>query len=149
MQCGVKEIAVFASASEMFSKRNINCTIEESLERFSEVVSTALTNGIRVRGYISCVVGCPYEGAVPPHNVTRVRNSLSNVWVENRPVDSTGSVFITKCSDYSVTFQTNWTKSDNLCLLFIINHPDKSFSRNSSNFDKKLVMSQSLILMIH
>ncbi|XP_008468256.1 3-hydroxymethyl-3-methylglutaryl-CoA lyase, cytoplasmic-like [Diaphorina citri] len=76
MQCGVKEIAVFASASEMFSKRNINCTIEESLERFSEVVSTALTNGIRVRGYISCVVGCPYEGAVPPHNVTRVATAL-------------------------------------------------------------------------
>lgn len=76
MQCGVKEIAVFGSASEMFSKRNINCSIDESLERFSQVVATALANNIRVRGYISCVVGCPYEGSVPPHMVTKVREDV-------------------------------------------------------------------------
>ncbi|KAL1464569.1 hypothetical protein WDU94_004201 [Cyamophila willieti] len=76
MQCGVKEIAVFASASEKFSKRNINCSIDESLEKFSQVVSTALANNIRVRGYISCVVGCPYEGTVPPHMVTKVATAL-------------------------------------------------------------------------
>ena len=61
---GVGEIAVFGAASESFSQRNINCSIAESLDRFRPVCEAALKRGIRVRGYISCVLGCPYEGAV-------------------------------------------------------------------------------------
>lgn len=72
MQHNVKEIAVFGSASEGFSQKNIGCSIDESLERFGDVVSTALDHGIKVRGYISCVCGCPYDGAVSPQAVAKV-----------------------------------------------------------------------------
>ena len=60
-EAGVKEVAVFAAASESFSRRNINCSIAESLERFELVVAGAKEAGIAVRGYVSCVVDCPYE----------------------------------------------------------------------------------------
>jgi hydroxymethylglutaryl-CoA lyase len=63
-QAGAEEVAVFASASESFSRRNINCSIAESLERFAPVMEGACAAGIRVRGYVSCALGCPYEGAV-------------------------------------------------------------------------------------
>ncbi len=69
-------IAVFGAASETFSQKNINATIEESLERFKPVIEAAKTNGVRVRGYVSCVLGCPYEGAVPVENVVRVSKAL-------------------------------------------------------------------------
>ncbi len=58
---GVEEVAVFAAASETFSRRNINCTVGESLKRFGDVVAAAEESGIAVRGYVSCVVNCPYE----------------------------------------------------------------------------------------
>ncbi len=71
-----EEVAVFAAASESFSKRNINCTIDESLERFAPVCEEALAKGLRVRGYVSCVLGCPYEGEVTPEAVARVSQRL-------------------------------------------------------------------------
>jgi hydroxymethylglutaryl-CoA lyase len=61
-QAGAKEIAIFGAASESFSQRNINCSIEESFQRFEPVVQTALADGVKVRGYVSCVLDCPYEG---------------------------------------------------------------------------------------
>ncbi|OGT66139.1 MAG: hydroxymethylglutaryl-CoA lyase [Gammaproteobacteria bacterium RIFCSPHIGHO2_12_FULL_45_9] len=64
--CGVKEIAVFTTASEAFSQKNTHCTVEESLERIQEVIRVAKTHAIKVRGYLSCVLGCPYEGDIPP-----------------------------------------------------------------------------------
>jgi len=73
---GVDEIAVFAAASEQFSRTNINCSIDESLERFAPVMEAARARDIRVRGYISCVVGCPYEGAVAPQTVARIAREL-------------------------------------------------------------------------
>lgn len=76
IEAGVREVAVFASASEAFSQRNINCSIEQSLERFAPVVALAFQQGIRVRGYVSCVLGCPYEGAVSPHQVAAVALQL-------------------------------------------------------------------------
>jgi hydroxymethylglutaryl-CoA lyase len=60
------EIAIFAAASESFSRRNINCSIAESLERFAAVAAAARSDGVKVRGYVSCVIDCPYEGAVAP-----------------------------------------------------------------------------------
>jgi hydroxymethylglutaryl-CoA lyase len=69
-------VAVFAAASETFSKKNINATIAESLERFRPVIDAAKTDGVRVRGYVSCVLGCPYEGKVPLANVVRVSKAL-------------------------------------------------------------------------
>jgi hydroxymethylglutaryl-CoA lyase len=76
MNLGVKEIAVFGAASESFSKKNINCTIDESLQRFDEVCKVALRNNIKVRGYVSCVLGCPYENEVSPDAVLHVTKRL-------------------------------------------------------------------------
>ena len=73
---GATEVAVFGAASETFSKKNINCSIAESLERFSPVTKKAAQDGIRVRGYISCVLGCPYEGEVKPQKVAEVAAAL-------------------------------------------------------------------------
>jgi hydroxymethylglutaryl-CoA lyase len=75
----VEEIAVFGAASEAFSQRNINCSIEESLRRFEPVVARALAQGLRVRGYVSCVLGCPYEGEVDVGAVTRVAAALAGM----------------------------------------------------------------------
>lgn len=72
----VGEVAVFAAASEAFSQRNINCSISESLERFTPVMEAARLHGLKVRGYVSCVLGCPYEGAVPAQQVAAVANAL-------------------------------------------------------------------------
>jgi len=69
-------VAVFGAASESFSKKNINASIEESLERFRPVVEAAKADGVRVRGYVSCVLGCPYEGKIPVANVVRVSKAL-------------------------------------------------------------------------
>ncbi len=70
------EVAVFVAASETFSKKNINCTIAESLERARPVFAAAAANGVRVRGYVSCVLGCPYEGEVAGAKVTEVAEAL-------------------------------------------------------------------------
>jgi hydroxymethylglutaryl-CoA lyase len=73
---GVEEIAIFGAASEKFSQRNINCSIAESLERFAPVAAAAAQHGMRVRGYISCVVDCPYEGPIAPSAVADVAGKL-------------------------------------------------------------------------
>jgi hydroxymethylglutaryl-CoA lyase len=73
---GVEEIALFVAASESFSRRNTNCSIAESFERVAPVASAARTDGIRVRGYISCVVDCPYEGPIAPEAVAGVAERL-------------------------------------------------------------------------
>lgn len=76
LACGVREVAVFGAASESFSRRNINCSIEESLGRFAPVAEKARAAGVRVRGYISCVLGCPFEGEISPDAVARVAAGL-------------------------------------------------------------------------
>jgi len=73
---GASEVAVFGAASEAFSKKNINCSIAESLERFRPVIETALQHRIKVRGYVSCVLGCPYEGDIAPARVAEVAGDL-------------------------------------------------------------------------
>lgn len=73
---GAKEVAVFAAASESFSQKNINCSIAESIERFSAIFKRARELNIPVRGYVSCVLGCPYEGDVEPQKVAEVADRL-------------------------------------------------------------------------
>jgi len=73
---GAKVIAVFASASEGFSRANINCSVAESIERFKPVVERARADGVKVRGYISCVLGCPFDGEVRPSAVVNVADML-------------------------------------------------------------------------
>ena len=72
LEAGVDEVAVFAAASEGFSRKNINCSVAESMERFTSVMAAAQTSGILVRGYVSCVIACPYEGRVAPEAVRDV-----------------------------------------------------------------------------
>lgn len=79
MEANCKEVAVFAAASEGFSQKNINCSIKESLERFEPVMAAAELNKIPVRGYVSCVATCPYEGAVLPEAVATVANTLTEM----------------------------------------------------------------------
>jgi len=73
---GIKEFAIFTAASEAFCQKNINCSIAQSIDRFSEVMTFAKANNIRVRGYVSCVLGCPYEGDVDPQVVLNVAQKL-------------------------------------------------------------------------
>lgn len=72
IDAGAKEIAVFTAASESFSQRNTNCSIAESIERLDPVVNAAQSSGIKVRAYVSCVLGCPYEGEIKPEAVSEV-----------------------------------------------------------------------------
>lgn len=76
LEVGVKEVAIFASASETFSQKNINCSIEESVARFSTTIKKSHENNIKVRAYVSCVVGCPYEGQVKSPTVARLSSAL-------------------------------------------------------------------------
>jgi hydroxymethylglutaryl-CoA lyase len=76
LEAGADEVAIFGSASEGFSRANINATIDESLARFAPVMETAGAEGLRVRGYVSCVVECPYDGPVAPAQVARVAENL-------------------------------------------------------------------------
>ncbi|MGC1182681.1 hydroxymethylglutaryl-CoA lyase [Legionella sp.] len=81
IEAGVKEIAVFTAASESFNQHNINCSIHESIMRFKPVLTLANAQNINVRGYISCVLGCPYEGNIPPEQVAEVTQKLLDLGV--------------------------------------------------------------------
>ena len=76
LEHGVTEIGIFTAASEGFCKKNINCSIEESFERFAPTIELAKERGVAVRGYVSCIAGCPYQGEVPPRTVAMVSERL-------------------------------------------------------------------------
>ncbi|MGA9853282.1 MAG: hydroxymethylglutaryl-CoA lyase [Gammaproteobacteria bacterium] len=76
LDAGVKEVSIFTAASETFNQKNINCSITESIERFKPVMALATKHAVRVRGYISTVIGCPYEGSIAPEAVARVAKQL-------------------------------------------------------------------------
>ena len=82
MAVNVRDIAIFTAASEQFNQRNINCSIAESIARFKPVMLMAKANNIRVRGYISCVLGCPYEGDIDPAKVLNVTQQLLELGVD-------------------------------------------------------------------
>lgn len=79
LEAGAVEVAVFGAASESFSQKNINCSVAESLERFRPVCEEALRHDVRVRGYVSCVLGCPYEGPIEPAAVASVARALGDM----------------------------------------------------------------------
>ena len=83
------EIVVFAAASEAFSRKNINCSIAESIERFAPVVQAALAAGLRVRGAMSCTVGCPYEGEIAPESVGTLAGLMRGIGVQHIGVADT------------------------------------------------------------
>ncbi|MCP4875101.1 MAG: hydroxymethylglutaryl-CoA lyase [Gammaproteobacteria bacterium] len=76
LAAGVQEIALFAAASETFSQKNTNCSIAESIERFNDVIDQAQAAGVKIRGYVSCVLGCPYEGKVSFDTVSMITQKL-------------------------------------------------------------------------
>lgn len=76
LKAGATEVAIFTAASEAFCRKNTNCSIDESLRRFDDVVAAAKREGVAVRGYVSCVVGCPYQGEVAPQEAARVAQAL-------------------------------------------------------------------------
>src|SRR5215510_6154468 len=73
---GANVVSVFAAASEGFSRANINCSIAESIERFKPVAASAKADGVKVRGYVSCVLGCPFDGEIKPQSVAEVAKML-------------------------------------------------------------------------
>ncbi len=79
LDAGAKEVSIFTAASESFNRKNINASIAESIERFKPVMALAAKHGIRVRGYISTVIGCPYEGAIAPEAVARTAKELAAI----------------------------------------------------------------------
>lgn len=79
LDAGADEVAIFGAASQSFSQRNINCSIEESIARFIPVMEAAKARNVAVRGYVSCVLGCPYEGEIPVGEVARVAEILYNM----------------------------------------------------------------------
>ena len=89
LAAGAREVAVFTAASETFNKRNINATIDESIARFVPVVAMGRANGVRVRGYISCSFGCPYEGAIAPDKPVAVARRLIDLGIEEVSVGDT------------------------------------------------------------
>lgn len=82
LDVGIKDIAVFTAASESFNQRNINCSIKESLTRIAPVIKLAQEQNIKIRGYISCVLGCPYEGSISPDKVAEVTKRLLDLGVD-------------------------------------------------------------------
>ncbi len=78
-EVGAREVAIFTAASEAFNRKNINASIDESIERFLPVLERAATDGVRVRGYVSTVLGCPYQGDVPVADVARVARRLHDL----------------------------------------------------------------------
>lgn len=75
-QCNIEEVAIFPAGSEGFSQKNLNCSVEESLKRFKLVADQAVKDGLRVRGYVSCIVGCPYDGPVNPKAIAKITEQL-------------------------------------------------------------------------
>ncbi len=89
LAAGVREIAVFTAASETFNRKNINASIDESFARFAPVLARARSAGMRVRGYVSCAFGCPYEGPVAPAAVARVSARLAGIGCDEVSIGDT------------------------------------------------------------
>ncbi len=79
LSAGAKEVSIFAAASESFSQKNINCSIAQSIDRFEDVAAVARDKNIRMRGYVSCVLGCPYEGEISAAAVVKVARQLTDL----------------------------------------------------------------------
>lgn len=118
MSAGVGEVAVFGSASEKFSKKNINCSIDESIQKFQDVAKVAIDRGLRVRGYVSCVLGCPYEGSVDPASVLHVSQALLDVGCYEVSLGDTIGTGNPLSTDKLLTVLTNAIPVDKLAVHF-------------------------------
>lgn len=103
LQCGVTDVAVFTAASEMFTQKNINASIAESIERFKPIFERALADGVRIRGYVSTVLGCPYQGAVHVGDVVRVATQLFDLGCYEISLGDTIGVGTAKAAQHMVS----------------------------------------------
>ena len=140
IECDVKEIAVFAAASEAFSQKNINCSIDESLEKFKAVTQKALDHNIAVRGYISCVAGCPYQGEVDYKNVRSIAQSLLDMGCYEISLGDTIGVATPTVTERLLTELLKTIEPSKLAM-----HMHDTYGRAIDNIKQSLAMGISTI----
>ena len=140
IECNVKEIAVFAAASEAFSQKNINCSIDESLEKFKAVTQKAKEHNIAVRGYISCVSGCPYQGDVEHTKVSAVAQSLLEMGCYEISLGDTIGVATPDSIEALLTEILKTIKPEKLAV-----HLHDTYGQAIANIRQSLIMGISII----
>ena len=118
IEAGIKEVAVFTAASESFTQKNINCSIDESFERFLPVLEKASAHKIKVRGYVSCVLGCPYEGSIEPKMVAEVAQRLFEMGCFEVSLGDTIGTGTPKAAQRMFALTAEHVPVDNLALHF-------------------------------
>ncbi|WP_028387970.1 hydroxymethylglutaryl-CoA lyase [Legionella fairfieldensis] len=118
LETGVKEIAVFTAASESFNQRNINCSIAESIARFEPVIALAKKHKIQVRAYISCALGCPYEGEITPRQVVSTSRQLLSLGADEICLGDTIGVGTPKQTNILIKEMLNFLAPDQLAMHF-------------------------------
>jgi hydroxymethylglutaryl-CoA lyase len=140
MECNVKEVAVFAAASEAFSEKNINCSIDESLAKFEAVIQKASTANIRVRGYISCVAGCPYQGDVDNHRIKDIASALLSMGCYEVSLGDTIGVATPEITEKLLTVLIRTIAPAKLAM-----HMHDTYGRAIDNIKQSLAMGISTI----
>ena len=140
MECNVKEVAVFAAASEAFSEKNINCSIDESLAKFEAVIQKASMANIRVRGYISCVAGCPYQGDVDNHRIKDIASALLSMGCYEVSLGDTIGVATPEITERLLTELLKTIPPQKLAM-----HMHDTYGRAIDNIKQSLAMGISTI----
>jgi hydroxymethylglutaryl-CoA lyase len=140
MECNVTEVAVFAAASEAFSEKNINCSIDESLAKFEAVIHKASTANIRVRGYISCVAGCPYQGDVDNHRIKDIASALLSMGCYEVSLGDTIGVATPEITERLLTELLKTIPPQKLAM-----HMHDTYGRAIDNIKQSLAMGISTI----
>ena len=140
MECNVTEVAVFAAASEAFSEKNINCSIDESLAKFEAVIQKASTANIRVRGYISCVAGCPYQGDLDNHRIKDIASALLSMGCYEVSLGDTIGVATPEITERLLTELLKTIPPQKLAM-----HMHDTYGRAIDNIKQSLAMGISTI----
>jgi hydroxymethylglutaryl-CoA lyase len=140
MECNVTEVAVFAAASEAFSEKNINCSIDESLAKFEAVIHKASTANIRVRGYISCVAGCPSQGDVDNHRIKDIASALLSMGCYEVSLGDTIGVATPEITERLLTELLKTIPPQKLAM-----HMHDTYGRAIDNIKQSLAMGISTI----
>ena len=140
MECNVKEVAVFAAASEAFSEKNINCSIDESLAKFEAVIHKASTANIRVRGYISCVAGCPYQEDLDNHRIKDIASALLSMGCYEVSLGDTIGVATPEITERLLTELLKTIPPQKLAM-----HMHDTYGRAIDNIKQSLAMGVSTI----
>ena len=140
MECNVTEVAVFAAASEAFSEKNINCSIDDSLAKFEAVIHKASPANIRVRGYISCVAGCPYQGDLDNHRIKDIASALLSMGCYEVSLGDTIGVATPEITERLLTELLKTIPPQKLAM-----HMHDTYGRAIDNIKQSLAMGVSTI----